>query len=107
VFLHPAINWCGILAAMSNLASLAHEATKVPPGFDSTFYSTVATIVPFLFIAIAVQGPAYSDVIRVLGPRLVPEHGAQRVGAVLLLVLVTAAVIFCGFASGMKSIWRV
>jgi hypothetical protein len=44
---------------MNSIAALAHVATTAPPAFNGLFYATAATIIPVLFLAIAVQGPAY------------------------------------------------
>ena len=46
------------------LASLAHGVTTPAPAFNATFYSTVATVIPVLFLAIAVQGRAYEDLLK-------------------------------------------
>jgi hypothetical protein len=50
---------------MSSLASQAHAAaaTTLTPSVIA-FYATVATIVPVLFIALAVQGTAYQHMLR-------------------------------------------
>jgi hypothetical protein len=53
---HVATHHPGILAAMTSLALLAHAAHAAPPAFNSTFYATAATVIPVLFLAIAVQG---------------------------------------------------
>jgi hypothetical protein len=53
-----------MLAAMSNLASLAHAARAAAPAFNGLFYATAATIIPVLFLAIAVQGPLYGDLLK-------------------------------------------
>ena len=48
-----------MLGVMISLASIA----RVPaPAFNSAFNSTVATIIPVLFLALAVQGRVYQDV---------------------------------------------
>jgi hypothetical protein len=59
-----------MLAAMSSLASLAHEAHTVAPAFNGLFYATAATIIPVLFLAIAVQGPLYGDLLKASGATL-------------------------------------
>ncbi len=51
-----------MLADMSTLASLAHAAAA-PPAFYSTFFATVATVIPVLFIAIVLQSNAYQDLV--------------------------------------------
>jgi hypothetical protein len=53
-----------MLAAMSSLASLAHGARVAAPAFNGLFYATAATIIPVLFLAIAVQGPLYGDLLK-------------------------------------------
>jgi hypothetical protein len=53
-----------MLAAMSSLASLAHGARAAAPAFNGLFYATAATIIPVLFLAIAVQGPLYGDLLK-------------------------------------------
>src|ERR1700689_1254898 len=59
-----------MLAVMSSLASLAHEARTVAPAFNGLFYATAATIIPVLFLAIAVQGPLYGDLLKASGTTL-------------------------------------
>jgi hypothetical protein len=56
----------GILAAMSSLALLEHTATAAPVLTTAAiaFYATVATVIPVLFIALAVQGTAYQSVLK-------------------------------------------
>jgi hypothetical protein len=39
---------------MSSFALLAHNISAPAPAFNSTFYATVATIIPVLFLAIVV-----------------------------------------------------
>jgi hypothetical protein len=46
------------------VASLAHWAGTPAPAFNATFYSTVATVIPVLFLAIAVQGRGYEDLLK-------------------------------------------
>jgi hypothetical protein len=53
-----------MLAAMNSLASLAHGARAAAPAFNGLFYATAATIIPVLFLAIAVQGPLYGDLLK-------------------------------------------
>lgn len=47
---------------MTSLASLAHQAS--PPAFNSAFYATAATVIPVLFLAIAVQGRSYENLLK-------------------------------------------
>jgi hypothetical protein len=53
-----------MLASMSSLASLALGAHAAAPAFNGLFYATAATIIPVLFLAIAVQGPLYGDLLK-------------------------------------------
>src|SRR5260370_7122818 len=48
-----------MLAAMTSVASLAHAA----PAFNSAFYATVATVIPVLFLALAIQSGAFEGVL--------------------------------------------
>lgn len=49
---------------MTSLTALAQAGhTKAPP-FNGLFYATAATIIPVLFLAIAVQGPMYASLIK-------------------------------------------
>src|ERR1700728_5153728 len=59
-----------MLAAMSSLASLAHEARTAAPRIQRPVYATAATIIPVLFLAIAVQGPLYGDLLKASGTTL-------------------------------------
>ena len=52
-----------MLAAMTSLASLARAAPALP-AFDSTFYATVATVIPVLFLALAIQSGAIEGVLE-------------------------------------------
>jgi len=47
-----------MLAAMTSLAALAQNAGAAPPAFNGLFYATVATIIPVLFLALAVGAAA-------------------------------------------------
>jgi hypothetical protein len=49
---------------MTSLASLAHGTSAAAPAFNTAFYATAATIIPVLFLAIAVQGSLYSDLLK-------------------------------------------
>jgi hypothetical protein len=44
---------------MTSLTALAHAAPA--PAFDGLFYATTATIIPVLFLALAVQGRTYEN----------------------------------------------
>jgi hypothetical protein len=49
---------------MNSLAALAHTTHTAVPAFNTAFYSTVATIIPVLFLAIAIQGRTYEDLTK-------------------------------------------
>jgi hypothetical protein len=50
----------GMLTTM--LAALAHAPTAAP--FNANFYITAATVIPVLFLAIAVQGRTYENLLK-------------------------------------------
>ena len=52
-----------MLAGMSNLAALVHAGDAKAPQFNSIFYATVATIIPVLFVAAALQADVYAKLI--------------------------------------------
>lgn len=47
---------------MTSLAALARATAA--PAFNGLFYATAATIIPVFFLALAVQGRMYSDLLR-------------------------------------------
>lgn len=49
---------------MSSLALAAHTAHTAAPAFNGLFYATAATVIPVLFLAIAVQGHALQDIVK-------------------------------------------
>jgi heme/copper-type cytochrome/quinol oxidase subunit 2 len=49
-----------MLAGMSNLMALAHAGDSNAPQFNAIFYATVATIIPVLFVAGALQADTYA-----------------------------------------------
>jgi hypothetical protein len=63
---------------MSSLVSLAHAARPAAPAFNGLYYATAATIIPVLFLAIAVQGPLYGDLLKAFDAALrrLREHRA-------------------------------
>jgi len=65
-----------MLAAMTSLALLAHTAHTAAPGFNTAFYATTATVIPVLFLAIAVQGRTYEDLLKAAGDTY--ERGLRR-----------------------------
>ena len=46
------------------LAFAAHAVSHKPPAFNGLFYATAATIIPVLFLALAVQGRLYEDLLK-------------------------------------------
>jgi hypothetical protein len=50
--------------------NLALAAGHTTPAFNSVFYATVATVIPILFLAIAVQGETVSELLRLSATRL-------------------------------------
>src|SRR5580704_3737719 len=89
-----------MLAAMSSLASLAHEARTAAPEFNGLFYATAATIIPVLFLAIAVQGPLYGDLLKTSAATLrrFREHKAGSSPRRLILRLWIGSVLASGAA---------
>jgi hypothetical protein len=47
-----------------SLAFLADGAHAATPAFNGLFYATVATIIPVLYLAVAIQGTAYQNLLR-------------------------------------------
>jgi hypothetical protein len=62
---------------MTSLATLAHTVSAPPP-FNGLFYATAATIIPVLFLAIAVQGRGYESLLEGLVTRGRQGSGAFR-----------------------------
>lgn len=89
-----------MLAAMSSLASLAHGARAAAPAFNGLFYATAATIIPVLFLAIAVQGPLYGDLLKAFEAALrrLREHRAGSSPRRLVLRLWIGSVLASGAA---------
>ena len=86
-----------MLAAMTSLAALAHAA-PAPPPFDGTYYATIATVIPVLFLAIAVQGHMLDDLIKAAADRAARRRAQGRYPheALLLLSLCGLTVIYGG-----------
>jgi hypothetical protein len=85
---------------MSSLASLAHGARAAAPAFNGLFYATAATIIPVLFLAIAVQGPLYGDLLKAFDAALrrLREHRAGSSPRRLVLRLWVGSVLASGAA---------
>ena len=56
--------YASIVVRMDNLASLAHTTSAVPPAFNVDFYVTAATVIPVLFLVLAVQENTFKDMIQ-------------------------------------------
>jgi hypothetical protein len=54
----------GMLAGMTSLAFTAHSVPVLPPSFNANFYIAAATVIPVLFLAIAVQGRSYENLMK-------------------------------------------
>lgn len=79
---------------MTSLATLAHAVTPAAPPFNANFFIVAATVIPVLFLALAVQGRTYESLVKAFsdahqrwitpGPRIrVLAAGAISVIAVL------------------------
>lgn len=53
----------GIMGTVNRLLSSAYAAGAAAPAFNDTFYVAVVTVIPVLFLAIAVQGDLYVDLL--------------------------------------------
>ncbi len=51
---------------MTSLAALTYAARTTAPAFNGLFFATAATIIPVLFLALAVQGRGYENVLEYL-----------------------------------------
>lgn len=49
---------------MSSFALAAHATRAAAPPFNGLFYATAATVIPVLFLAVAVQGRMYEDLLK-------------------------------------------
>jgi hypothetical protein len=52
-----------MLAPMTSLALPAQAASSAAPAFNGLFYATAATLIPLLYLALFVQGPALRDLL--------------------------------------------
>ena len=95
---------------MTSLAPLAHAAA--PPPFNGLFYATAATIIPVLFLAIAVQGSAYENLIKAMAVlfRHIEDSG-PRYGksvpwaAYFALFVVAAGILAYGIGSEIQALY--
>ena len=53
-----------------------HGASAVAPVFNATFYATAAAVIPVLFLALAVQGRGFGELLR--AATTAPEEAAVR-----------------------------
>ncbi len=81
---------------MSNVATLAH--TAVTQAFNGLFYATVAGVIPVLYLAIAVQGTVYQDIVRISQAfyRAAKKKTAPLAFLAALLAAVAAAILIAG-----------
>lgn len=88
---------------MTGLALLAHSAAAAAPAFNGLFYATVATIIPVLFLAVAVQGGMLADMLRAAGDALTRASESSdsiRPGmlAITLITAIALVVLFLVYA---------
>ena len=87
-----------------------HGAGAVAPVFNATFYATAAAVIPVLFLALAVQGRGFGEMLR--AATTAPEEAAanKRRDPVLLFpprVLLSAALVImaAGFVGEATAMW--
>jgi len=110
---------------MTCLTALAHTARAQAAAFNGLLYATVATIIPVLFLALAVQGGGYESFLREalqiaraqdqgqspfnpigrvasrLAPKL-PLHRVPRIMLIVAFIILTAG--FVGEASAITAL---
>jgi hypothetical protein len=82
---------------MTSLATLTHTAPA--PAFNGLFYATTATIIPVLYLAIALQGSTYQDLLRAIKPavrRQIENDRSSQVPALLALLAIPILIIGFG-----------
>jgi hypothetical protein len=62
---------------MTSTTALTHAATTATPPFNGLFYAAATTIITVLFLAIAVQGPIYQDLVQFLARRAQQQAAAR------------------------------
>ena len=82
---------------MTGLAAFANSAPAAQP-FDATYYATIATVIPVLFLAIAVQGHMFEGLIKAAADLAAKRRAQGRypLDALLLLSLCGLTVIYGG-----------
>ena len=96
---------------MNSLTALAHTAAAAP-AFNSPFYTTAALLIPVLFLAIAVQGPMYDDLLKAYlnaARRLRHDPGTwrQKGAANMIIVgtgLLAAVILFFGILGEIQAL---
>ncbi len=92
----------GILAGMRSLASLAHGTIgELTVPFNASFYIGVSTIIPILFLALAVQGTAYEDAVRTRITVLRAsrqDRWLRKIAVLVMGYLFVIAVLVAGFS---------
>jgi hypothetical protein len=80
-----------MLACMTLALAHSHAA----PAFNGLFYATGATVIPVLFLALAVQGRTYEDLLKAISAR------AARIGTAVELRqrLANAAIVLAALAA--------
>lgn len=80
---------------MSSPGFLAHTAHTAAPPFNGLFFATAATVIPVLFLAIAVQGRGYEELLNLFaavsrrrhaGAMLYQRFAATAAGSALLII---------------------
>jgi hypothetical protein len=86
---------------MTSLALAAHTTPAAPP-FNATFYATAATIIPVFFLAIAVQGNMYKNMITAARAKISATNSPRfrttlaALGTVWLLLIGTQLILAAG-----------
>ena len=87
----------GMLAVMTSLASAARSVPALSPSFNANFYIAAATVIPVLFVAVAVQGRAYGSLMTAFSDAfrrwMVPGQWARSLPAAVIAVTASAAAI--------------
>jgi hypothetical protein len=90
------------MAGMRSLVSLAHGAIgELIAPFNANFYIGVSTIIPILFLALAVQGTQYEDAIRTRITVLRAsrhDRWLRKIAVLVMGYLFVIAVLVAGFS---------
>jgi hypothetical protein len=97
---------------MTSLTAVAHAAPAAP-AFNRDFYVTAATVIPVLFLAIAVQGRGYQtllDVIITLGQWVRRGPGALHerlsvLAVAIMLIAIAAAILLFGAGGEISAVY--